>query len=211
MVLELRLQQEQAVKFLLWEQYHNKGEFTMRTLTVKRGYNRYYSAIFIIAACVCFFSISGFAYFSWSKFVTKQDIQQRIAEIIDQTLQKGEGTVDGVKFYTKVPTSSEFVEEVKRYGEEAIPVLAEHLNSQDARQRTLAVELLGHIGHPGILVHLQKIIRDDSSLTLKVIALRWVAQMDDEKAKDVVKEASEIASEKEVREEAQQLLGKRHR
>src|SRR5262245_45544502 len=53
------------------------------------------------------------------------EIRERISTIIRETIKRGEFTVDGVKIWTRVPPSDDNVEEIKAYGDKAVPVLEE--------------------------------------------------------------------------------------
>ena len=133
------------------------------------------------------------------------DLRDRIATLINQGVHQGEGVIDGVKTWSRVPPSSEALEEIRRYGDDAVPALAKHLNSQDERERALAVEFLGMLGGRRV-VALQDVIRHDASPSLRIRALGWISQTPWELAAPVIRDAESTAPNKKVREAARDLL-----
>jgi hypothetical protein len=66
-------------------------------------------------------------------------IRERIATIIRETLKRGEGTtVEGYSVFTWVPPSNKDVEEIKAYGDKAVPILEEYSFSDVGREGYLA-------------------------------------------------------------------------
>lgn len=138
--------------------------------------------------------------------VNKVAVRERIAALIRETLQQGEGNVDGVRLQTSVPPSTETIEEIKHYGDDAVLVLTDYLQSESVRERSLAIKLLGSLGGSRIVDPLQKVIRYDESPTIKQTALRSITQAPWELALPVVREAAETDPDSRVRAAARELL-----
>src|SRR5262245_58727978 len=104
-------------------------------------------------------------------------IPARISTIIRESLSRGEGTtVDGRRCSTRVPPSSEDGGEIKRYGDQAIPVLEEYILAQDIREGDLALRFLGLLGGSRIVEPLKRVVEKSSSPGRREGALRWLTQ-----------------------------------
>jgi hypothetical protein len=136
----------------------------------------------------------------------KSNIRERIAMIMKETLQQGKGTVDGVKYRTKVLPSMEHIKEIQSYGDEAIPVLEEYLLSDNERASELAMRFLGSLGDSRIIRPLQNIILYNNSPIRRELALRWLAQAPWTEVAPIIREAAEKDENTHVREIAKQLL-----
>jgi hypothetical protein len=132
--------------------------------------------------------------------------RERIAQIISQRLNEGRSVVKGVRVQTKTPPSPEAIDEIKRYGDDAVPILSEYLSAKDAQVRTIAVEFIGLLGGRRIITPLQKVIRSDDSPTVRVLALRWASQAPWELVAPVIREAARADADPRVREEANRIL-----
>jgi hypothetical protein len=70
-------------------------------------------------------------------------VKRRIQSIMQATLKEGEFTTpEGIKASTRVPPSTERIEEVRQLGDGAIPVLASYVNSKSPREQELAMRFL---------------------------------------------------------------------
>ena len=168
--------------------------------------NRRYASIISVVGLICLLAVLGVIAYSDSNPVPAQDqLRVRVSEIIRESLRRGTGNINGVEVYTRMPISSRLVEEIKSNDEKVIPILADHLAAENPQERLIAVSLLGAIGRPAVVPYLGKVVRDDSSLTIQIAALRWISSIDHETARDVIIEVSESASNEKVREEAQYL------
>ena len=134
------------------------------------------------------------------------EVRERIAVLIKETLDERHGVVDGVRIWSRVPPSNETVEEIKRYGDDAVPPLRKYLDSDDERERALAVVFLGLLGGRRIIIPLQNVIRYDASPTIRISALRWISQTPWELASPIIREATERDVDPMVREAAKDLL-----
>src|ERR1051325_5591443 len=125
--------------------------------------------------------------------------RERIAQIMRQRLNEGRSVVKGVRVQTRTPPSPEAVDEIKRYGDDAVPMLSEYLSSKDAQVRSIAVEFIGLLGGRRVIGPLQKVIRSDDSPTVRVLAVRWVSQAPWESAAPVIREAARADADPRVR------------
>jgi hypothetical protein len=134
-------------------------------------------------------------------------IRERISAIIDETIKQGEGyTVEGVKFWTKMPPSTKDVQEIKSYGQKAVPILEEYLFSDVGREGNLALDILGRLGDSQIVEPLKRVIEQSTSPSRRDLALRWVTQAPLELALPIIRNAAETDRDPKVRALARDLL-----
>ena len=105
-----------------------------------------------------------------------------------------------------VPPAKRNVEEVRRYGDEAVPVLTNYLSTESDRERALAVEFLGLLGGRRIIPPLQRVIQEDTSPTIRILALRWITQAPFNLVSPIIREAATRDLDEQVRKEAQEIL-----
>lgn len=129
-----------------------------------------------------------------------------VERIINETLKQGEGVVNGVKVWRRVPPSTKNVEEVRRYGDAAVAVLTKYLSTRNERERALAIEFLGLLGGRRIISPLQRVIREDDSPTMRILALRWITQAPFNLVSPIINEAAAGDPDRQVREEAKNIL-----
>jgi hypothetical protein len=133
-------------------------------------------------------------------------IRERIATIIRETIKQGEGYIDGIKFWTRVPPSNEDVEEIKSYGDKAVPILEEYLFSDVGREGDLALRLLGLLGGSRIVEPLKRIAEQSTSAARRETALRWLTRAPWELASPIIRNGAETDRDPEVRGVARDLL-----
>src|SRR4030095_4569747 len=134
-------------------------------------------------------------------------IRERIATIIHNTIKQGEGrTVDGVEFWTRVPPSTKDVEEIKSYGDKAVPILEEYLFSDVGREGDLVLRILGGMGGSLVVEPLKRVIEQSTSAWRRQEALRALTQAPWELAVPIMRNAAETDRNSEVRKEARDLL-----
>jgi len=139
--------------------------------------------------------------------VSEETIRERISTIIRETLKQGEGTTaEGYRFFTWVPPSNENVEEIKSYGDEAVPILEKYLFSDIGREGDLVLRILARIGGSRILEPLKRVVEQSTSPWRREEALRALTQAPLELAFPIVRNAAETDRDPEVRAEAQNLL-----
>jgi HEAT repeat protein len=133
-------------------------------------------------------------------------VRERIAVLIQEALQEGEGVVNGIRIWSRVPPSTKAINEIKRYGDDSVPALTRYLGSDNEHERALAVEFLGLLGGRRIVTPLQKVIRYDASRRIRIQALLWISQAPWELASPVIREAMETDLDPSVREAAKNIL-----
>jgi hypothetical protein len=134
-------------------------------------------------------------------------VRQRIATLMAHTVEKGGGVFpDGVKVWTVGRPSNEDIEEIKRYGDGAIPILSEYLTSEDGRLRDLAIRFLGILGGSRVVEPLERVIRSDPAPALREAALIWLGETPWELASPIIREAAQNDPDPRVRRTAEDLL-----
>jgi hypothetical protein len=92
-------------------------------------------------------------------------IRERIATVIRETIKQGEGyIVDGYKFWTRVPPSTKDVEEIKSYGDKAVPILEEYLFSDVGREGNLVLRILGRMGGSRVVEPLKRVVEQSTCM-----------------------------------------------
>src|SRR5229473_184644 len=163
-------------------------------------------ALSVLLVCL-FIAGVGQAQTSPRKPPSKAKVRERINTIINETLKRGELTTqEGYRVIVRSLPSPEDVEEVKSYGDDAIPVLEEHLSSDIGWEYRLAMRLMGSLGGKRIIEPLNKIIQFDPSPTKREEALRWITQGPWDLASEIVSLSAKIDSDPHVREVARDLL-----
>jgi len=137
---------------------------------------------------------------------SKGAVNRSIQRIITETLKEGEGVVNGVKVWRRVPPARKNIEEIRRYGDEAVSALTNRLNAESDRERALVVEFLGLLGGRRIIAPLQTVIQRDDSPSIRILALRWITQAPFSLVSPIIREASRTDVDPGVREEAQKIL-----
>ena len=134
-------------------------------------------------------------------------IRQRIATILRERLNEGVILVNGVRAQTRTPPSQAAVEEIRRYGDSAVPSLTAYSTSKSERERGIAVEFLGLLGGRRIVAPLRKVIQKDPSPALRVVALRWISQVPSDSVILIIREAANTDADGCVRKTAKEILG----
>src|SRR5262245_16735178 len=89
---------------------------------------------------------------------TTANVVERVNTIIRETIQRSEfTTADGVRTMTRMPPSSEAVEEIKSYGDQAVPALQDHFYSGNAFEYEIAMRLMGELGGKRIIEPLKQV------------------------------------------------------
>jgi hypothetical protein len=145
-----------------------------------------------------------------AKQTDKAAIRKRIAAIISDRLKEGlmfpNNGSPGSPVYTRVPPSREAVKEVKEYGDNALPVLSEHLQSKNERERGVAVELIGLVGGYRMVVFLQRVIQNDAASHIRILAIRWITQAPPSLALPIIRKAARTDVDESVRKAARDIL-----
>jgi hypothetical protein len=139
-----------------------------------------------------------------------QVMRERIATIFRETLKQGEGLVevDGyqVSVKTFVPPPSWCVDEIQRYGDDAITILTEYLSSDNGFEKYLAMRFLGLIGGRGVVEPLRRVALDDPSSSFRMTALLWLSVAPWDLAYPTIRHIVDNDSSPEVRENAKEIL-----
>ncbi len=137
---------------------------------------------------------------------TTAKVRERVDTIIKETIKRGEFTVQGVKGITRVPPSTEDVDEIKSYGDQAVAPLEEHLYSASAFEYEMAMRLMGALGGKRIIEPLKKVILHDESARRREYALRAIVQGPWDQASQVMALAADTDPDENVRKTAKELL-----
>jgi hypothetical protein len=145
----------------------------------------------------------------WPTVRQRQTCATGFNTIIRQTIQSGEfTTAEGVKAITRVPPSTEDVNEIKSYGDRAVQPLAEYLATDNAFEYELAMRLMGALGGKRIIAPLKKVALYDPSARKREYALRWITQGPWDLASQVITEAADNDRDANVRKAARELLSR---
>lgn len=121
--------------------------------------------------------------------------------------QEGEGyTVEGYRYWTRVPLSSKDVEDIKSCGDKAVPILEEYLFSDVGPKGAFALEILGRLGGSPIVKPLKRVVEQSTSAWRRQFALSWLTQAPRELALPIIPNAPETDRDPEVRAVARDLL-----
>ena len=134
----------------------------------------------------------------------------RIVEIMQRTLKAGEGRIvrNGQVYntYTRRGPSTADLEEIRGYGNEAVPILAEYLASKNAPEYELAMKFLGAIGGSSIVTPLKDVIFQDPSARKREYAIRAITQAPRDEALVVLHRAAVSDRDAQVRKVAKEML-----
>lgn len=137
-------------------------------------------------------------------------IRKRVAELMGYILKRAEVVTSDGKAMVQIVAlpSNEDIEEVRRYGDAAVPILAEYLTSGDGRQKVLAMRFLGNLGGSRIVEPLRTVVQHDASPGIRDLALRWLSGAPWDLAAPIIREAAETDPDPGVREAAKEILAK---
>ena len=137
-------------------------------------------------------------------------IRERIQAIMRQTIKSGETVImfDGrqVLARTFIPPSQLDIDEVKGYGDKAVPILAEYLRQPSGFEKYHAMRLLGTIGRKSVVEPLRQVALHDTSAGYREYALAFLTQAPWELAAPILREAATCDSDLRVRQRAKELL-----
>ena len=138
-------------------------------------------------------------------------MRERIAIIFEETIKSGETRIFDLNGHpitatTFMPPTNEHVEEIRRYGEKAIPVLTGYLNRPTGFEKHLALRFLGSIGGERIIDPLRKVALNDPSASFRSTALLWLSGVRWDLAAPIIRHAAKKDSSAEVRMQAKAIL-----
>jgi hypothetical protein len=167
---------------------------------------------YVAALCcsMCFIVLDCEAQTVSVKTSTDHVMRERIATIFRETLKQGARTVElngrQVTSQTFSPPFPWYVDEIRRYGDDAIPILAGYLSSGSGFEKYLAMRFLGLIGGRGAVEPLRKVALDDASPSFRLTALLWLSVAPWDLAYPTVKHVANNDPSLEVRERAKEIL-----
>jgi hypothetical protein len=142
-----------------------------------------------------------------SEGLTESFVREKIAILMRDTLHEGEHTVNGVKVWVRVHPSNKALKQVRRYGDSAVPALADYLRSDDARARELAMRFLGSLGGSRIVEPLRAVVENDTSAGMRELALRWLTAAPWDTISQI-KHAAQTDDDPQVRETARGIVAR---
>jgi hypothetical protein len=159
--------------------------------------------------CAVFFCLSvGAAGQSPGIKPSQEIINGRVAEIVENALQRGTGsTPQGVHVTPmRADISIEEMDQIKAYGDRAIPPLSAYLDTSNYRAQHLAVRILAYIGGKKVIAPLSKAAEQSSSEVVRLSAVDCLGQQLWEDAAPIVKRVASDDSNPLVREHAQRVI-----
>ena len=172
-----------------------------------------YALAYLAALCcsMCFVVFDCEAQTVSDNSANNQVMRERIATIFRETLKQGESIVEvegggQVMAKTFVPPPSWCVDEIQRYGDDAIPILTEYLSSDSGFEKYLAMRFLGLIGSRAVVEPLRRVALDDPSSSFRETALLWLSVAPWDLAYPIMTHVANNDSSKEVRETAKEIL-----
>ena len=138
----------------------------------------------------------------------KQRMQQELSGIIHQAATEATiKTRDGTMVTTTPLVSSEDLEKVRRFGNEAIPFLSGYVKeSKNSLEQQVAVRLIGSIESDRALDELGALAEEAKSPFVRSLTLAWLAPSRREKDALVLERVSTSDPDPRVRAEATRLL-----
>ena len=137
-------------------------------------------------------------------------IRERVQRIMRETIEEGETVImlDGrqVIARTFIPPSNQAIDEVKAYGDKAVPILAEYLRQTSGFEKYHAMRLLGAIGGKSVVAPLREVALHDPSVGYRKYALAFLTQAPWELAAQILQEAASRDADIRVRQTAKELL-----
>jgi len=99
-----------------------------------------------------------------------------------------------------------YVDEIRHYGHDAIPILSAYLRSASGFDKYLALRFLGLIGGGGVVEPLGEVALNDASSSFRSAALFWLAVARWDLAAPIIRQVANNDSSPEVREKAKEIL-----
>jgi hypothetical protein len=149
-------------------------------------------------------------YWGKGQDVTASKTRNRISEIMRRTIKAGEGQIvrngQVINTYTRRGRRADDIEEIKSYGDGAVPILAEYISSSDSREWEFAMVFLGDLGGSRIVEPLRDVIFLDPSPTKREYAIRAITQAPWDEASEILRYAAASDPSREVRKVAREML-----
>ena len=142
---------------------------------------------------------------------SKDLIRDRIAIIFQETFKQGEAHIElsdhsVVTARTFLPPTNEHVDEIRRYGADAVPILSDYLDRGTGWEKYIAMRFLDSIGGKSIIDPLRRVALHDPSPDFRATALLWLGAARWDLAAPIIRQAARKDSSPEVRKQAQEIL-----
>lgn len=139
---------------------------------------------------------------------TQEFINSQVTEIVENALQRGTGsTPEGVRITPmRAEASIEEMDQIKAFGDRAIPPLSGYFDTSNYRAQHLAVRILAYIGGKGVIAPLSKAAEHSPSEVVRLSAVECLGQQPWEDAAPTVKRVASDDSNPLVREHAQRVI-----
>jgi hypothetical protein len=177
----------------------------MKTISTKIAFARN----LLLLHCAVLFCLSVGAAGQSPEIKPSQDlINRRVADIVEKALQRGTGsTPQGVRITPmRAEISLEEMDQIKAYGDRAIPALTGYFDTSNYRAQHLAVRILAYIGGKRVIAPLSKAAEQSSSEVVRLSAVDCLGQQLWEDAAPTVKRVASEDSNPLVREHAQRVI-----
>lgn len=146
-----------------------------------------------------------------SRPISEALARKKVSTLIRDINLRGHHEVDGLKFWTRSLPSDEELDEVRGYGEAAVPVLTDYLKSEDAHERELAMRFLGQLGGSQIVEPLRMVLLTDTSPGIRQSALHWLSSAPWELALPIIELSATSDVDQRVRDAAKGILASHSR
>lgn len=137
-------------------------------------------------------------------------VNKRVDEIMDRALKEDVFTTpEGVRVTPMgANVSSEAMQEIQTFGDQAIAPLAKYLDSPDRRAQTLATKLLGAIGGSNTIKPLIHAAEKCTSSIARTVALFNLERLEWKDVGGVIERVALNDSDLQVRKTAQDIIAK---
>jgi hypothetical protein len=173
------------------------------TLKIASGRN------LLVLRCVVLYCLSVGALGQSSEIKPTQEfINRQVTEIVENALQRGTGsTPEGVRITPmRAEISMEEMNQIKAFGDRAIPPLSGYLNTSNYRAQHLVVRILAYIGGKGVIAPLSKAAEHSPSEVVRLSAVECLGQQPWEDVSAAVKRVASGDLNPLVREHAQRVI-----
>jgi hypothetical protein len=175
-----------------------------------KGNRAHWSNIVVLISLICLVAWLVEAQTNRADDAQVTAMRERIQTIMRQTIKSGETVVvfDGrqVIARTFIPPSNLAVDEVRSYGDKAVPILAEYLQQPNGFEKYYAMRFLGAIGRKSVVEPLRQVALHDSSAAYREYALAFLTQAPWELAAPILREAASRDTDLRVRQRAEELI-----
>lgn len=138
-------------------------------------------------------------------FILRTKAETVVQEVVQATLKRGEGEVQGYKTSTWVPINATDRKKVVDLGSEAVGPLAERVNSTVPFVQLIAVQLLGSIGGRESVAPLTNALRSDRWVVVRMQALSSLTNTPEVTAVPII-QGMKKDEDPRVRQRAEEIL-----